>query len=166
MYSNTRGRYSKAPEILIDNQRALSLSNSYHSEHDIGMLLWELSLRHPRDIRNVRIPSPFPALTATCHIQNTVALTVSSTTGNALFILSPYGMTNGSNIFYNLVKIATTYADGVTGAVTFYQKNPFNDSTTPVNNFAFRPVSVVARLIPVGIIDSMKGSVTYGQYPL
>jgi len=33
------------------------------------MGLWELTIRHPDKVRNVRIPSPFTAYTAVCHVQ-------------------------------------------------------------------------------------------------
>lgn len=101
--------------INLEYQEAMQMSKKYHIEHDTGMLLWELSLRHPDKLRNVRIPTPFPALTATCHVSFVKTIASSSTTGNLLIVLSPYGMSSVSG--YYIIKFYNgAYADGVGGS--------------------------------------------------
>jgi len=52
--------------IQMEDQEAYKLGRSVKKEHDAAMILWEMSLRNPRAIRNVKIPGPFLTTSATC----------------------------------------------------------------------------------------------------
>lgn len=130
------------------------------------MFLWELSLRHPEDIKGVRIPNPFPALTAACHISTVINCVSSSTTGMGLLIVSPYGLVSLTDVYHIARYYTGAYNDGVAGSNNYSKIVPFSDASTPVNGFCFRPVSMSVKVFPTTTIDNMQGAITVGVYPL
>jgi len=54
----------------MEEQAAYKLGRSVKKEHDAAMILWEMSLRNPKGMRNVKIPGPFVTTSATCQVKS------------------------------------------------------------------------------------------------
>lgn len=118
------------------------------------MLLWELSLRHPLDVTNVRIPGPFVTHSATSHISTTTTL-IANTSGNLLVVFDPFGAFNSFNNFLTVYN-ASGFVDGTLSTASYALANPFlSTSGKPVANYQYRTVSACMRVIPMSSVTSL-----------
>lgn len=112
----------------------------------------------------MRIPAPFPARSATCHVHQTVTVTANAN-GNMMFIMDPAGGVTGN---YNMLSYSdATFADGTLGAATGQGAiNPFvAASGTPVAGFQYRVVSASLTITPIMALTTQTGLATFGFVP-